>query len=243
MGDFFESHTTDSVLGRTGTTIDWPNSIPDFDPASWDNYVHHPPTGSTWQEFLGTSPQLVARNAVKPFAVFHEHGCNLLLVRRDIEPIFGDLSDTFSDVSTGKVSFGKRIFDYLFCSLRTHSPLAEDIYSPENVFSTFDTSRLHIHGTRVVRGEETTNDCPLPLETNRQFQSFDEFCAAQRALTLRLNRLAPTHLEIKASPFPLAFSTPVDLYFNAAIAKHIAEIPNAGVAFPFAPISVSFAET
>jgi hypothetical protein len=37
---FYLGHKTEDILGRTGTTLDWPKSIPNFEQTSFNDYPH-----------------------------------------------------------------------------------------------------------------------------------------------------------------------------------------------------------
>lgn len=63
-------HLTDSVIGRIGTTMDWPKSLLGYDFHGWGNYRTHPLVGWVWQDVLKDETNLIARNAVQPFALF-----------------------------------------------------------------------------------------------------------------------------------------------------------------------------
>lgn len=233
---YLRGHTTDTVLGRTGTTLDWPKSIQDFDPLAWNNYVQRPPIGSDWRDHLMGRLSIAARNAVKPFALYFEHSCNLALISKTLFESAIDWSDTFDATESGKVEFGKKTNEYQFGSLVHKNVLTDLPFSPNNLFSRFESDRLHMHGTRVQRGEEGTDQAPKPLNQSLSFDSVKELRDAWVSLT----RLVPQHLELQSESVPKLFSTGIDIFVTEEVAEHISCSPTPGISFPYRPITVDF---
>jgi len=232
--NYLRGHKTDDVLGRTGTTLDWPNSISNFDPSAWNDYVHRPPTGTKWQNLLMGQYSIVACNAVKPFAMYFEYSCNLILISKTLFDAFDNWHDTFDEMEAGSVSFGKRVKEYQFCSLAIKNVFSEQPFSAHNLFSRFDSSALHIHGTRVQRGEETIKQCPKALEENLSFKSAEELQKARLSLTV----LVPTHIEIHSSYAPKLISTGAGLFVREDVAEKISSSQTPGISFPYKPTTV-----
>ncbi len=233
---FFQAHPTDSALGRTGTTLDWPNSISDFDPAAWNNCDHAPPHGTNWRDHLTDDIRLFSRNAVKPFAIYFEWECNLILLADELMETTNLWHDTLTDIELGEVVFGRKCLRYWFGSLSCENLLASGEFSAQNQFSRFNARDYHIHGTRVQRREETSDQLPQPIEVSLSFSSIDEF----RNARVNLTRLVPTHLEFQVENPPKLFSIGPDVFVSDEITSEIIKAPHPGVSFPFPAISVEF---
>jgi hypothetical protein len=233
---YYLAHPTDDVLGRTGTTIDWPKSIPNFDPKNWNGYVQAPPLNSSWPELLYDDLLVVAKNAVKPFALHHIHETDLLLLA---EPIFQSMSessrdDTFSNVEPGIVRFGKKEFKYRFCSLRHNAVLSERHFPSQCTFSSINFRDHHILGTRIQRGQPFEKELQVKL---MKFKNYEEY---------RLRKTAHLRdaLILASSPFggctaPLLFATPLRLYVHQQVRVLIEQLKHPGVSFPYEAIQPS----
>ena len=235
MVRYYNSHTTDSVLGRTGTTLDWPKSVPDFEPEDWNNYVNQPPRGTSWRDHLRATNHIVARNAVRPFALYYEPNCNLILIAEELFEAIEDWCHTLEGVEDGVVSFGKKSRTYSFASLKYTNVLDEAHFSPNSRFSRFATDKYYMHGTRVQRGEESTEQMPEPLDENLSFSSTEEL----RNGWVNLTRLVPQHIEFVADRLPLLFAAGLDLFAAEPVVKEISNYPQPGISFPFRAISAA----
>jgi len=238
MTNYLLSHVTDSVLGRTGTTLDWPKARNGAIPASWRNFTLAPPLDWGWQNALDDKPRLFARNAMKPFAIYFVTTYNLILIAEPLAASVPDWVATIEADRSGTIAFGKRVYPYRFAALK-HARLCREQseYSAENTFDLYETSGYHIHGTRVQRGEQTAADGPKALRTNLRFSDYQEFRNFRRQSSG--NRLVPTLVHIKTAAMPLAFSTGTDLYLSSGLANRVAEHKTPGLSFPYAPITVT----
>lgn len=239
--NFLMGHVADSVLGRVGITIDWPKSLPDYDFPGWGNYMFRPAVGWDWQNVLLEGSSLIARNAVKPFALFYYESCNLIMISEDLFQSVPDWSDTLNDIVTGEISFGKRTRPFRFASLTFGDTWTTPPLSPRSQFDVFDRSRHHMHGTHVMRGEETTDQLPAPVMSDLSFASFDEFREARRSNTMSRQNLLPSYLELRTKRMPLLFCFGIDLFARDDLTALILDQKTPGIGFPFPPLSVDFA--
>ncbi|GAB5448515.1 MAG: hypothetical protein Gyms2KO_33880 [Gymnodinialimonas sp.] len=149
-----------------------------------------------------------------------------------------DWSDTLEDVVTGEISFGKRTKPYRFACLVSNDILTAPPLSPNSKFAIVDNSKLHIHGTQLMRGQETTVQFPEPFASGLTFASYDDFLETERSETMSLKWLLPTHLDLRTERRPLLFSLSVDLYAQNDLAGVIQEQKTPGIGFPFPPVTV-----
>jgi hypothetical protein len=189
-----------------------------------------------WRDHLLEQRSIVARNAVKPFDLYFEHSCNLVLVSKTLFGSVTDWSDTFDETEVGEVQFGRKINEYRFGSLEFKNAFADFAFSPKSLFSRFESDRIYMHGTQVQRGKETVDQCPMPLEENLTFGSAKELRDAWVGSTT----LVPQHLEIQSEQVPKIFSTGLDLFVSEEVAERISSMPTPGISFPFRPITVDF---
>lgn len=238
---YLQGHLADSVLGRVGTTIDWPKSIPDGIPADWGNYVNHPPRGADWREFLKAGQQIFARNAVRPFNLYYEPTCNLIFLSEDLFQSVDDWSDTLDDIGTCEIAFGKRRkITARFARLKFGEVLQSPPLSPQSRFDRYNASKRHMHGTLVMRGEETNDQLPAPQATDLSFADYDAYFGSRRARNDFSTKMFPTHLDLRTDKSPLMFSTPLDFYVREEIIPLILDAPTPGIGFPFPPMTVDF---
>ncbi|WP_136444143.1 hypothetical protein [Pacificoceanicola onchidii] len=216
-------------------TLDWPRSIPSFDPKFWDGYVATPPHNSNWHDHLKNGTQMVVRNAVQPFALYYENPCNLVLLSEELHESIGDWNGTIEGVKDGEISFGNQRRPYRFASLCFPNVLGASHFSPMNRFSRFEASEYHAHGTRVLRGMETTGQIPKALEEDLSFADRDAFNNAWQNLT----KLVPQHMEFKAERPPKLFATGSDLFVIDQVVDALSKLPTPGITFPYPPISVT----
>lgn len=235
------AHRTDDIVGRTGRTIDWPSSIPGFQPEDWNNYVARPPVGWNWQKHLDSGSVLKARSAVKPFALHYEYAANLVLISETLFEHGPSFDSTLSDLTALTVRFGTRKFQelpYYAASLVHADVLRKGGFSSNHVFFQVETSAYHMHGTLVLHGEEQPDENVELLQRGITFPSFEDF-AAERKRALGSQYYLES-AELYADDPPLLFSTPVSLYCREDLCNEIERIRTPGVGFPYPPIRALF---
>lgn len=236
---YVEAMQADSVLGRVGFTIDWKATLPAGLPEDWSTYPH-PPLASDWRTFLAQTDQIVARNAVRPFHMYFNYQCNIIFLSSEA-CLLADphLDGSVSDLRSVHLVFGKRVRDYKIGRLRLHLEWYKSdnhsLISENCVFKRVKSMEYDIHGTRVGRGNETSQDCPEPLETGLVFGS-DQ---ALRAVPyVSLSKLKPTRLCLDLQLPPVVFAFGQSVYVRHDMAFQLAALKDAGVHFPYAAIEV-----
>lgn len=239
---YYSAHCTDSILGRVGSTIDWTKSFDGTIPESWGSYPH-PPLDSDWGDFLRFVPHLIARNAVRPFSLYFDNNCNLLLLSRQAETLIGDdAAHCVQDLRPCELRFGKRSLPYTlgrvahrFSCYRRLS-LSIDLNASEFVRVDFDGH--HRHGTRVLRGEAPASAAPDPIETGLRFDSVDDMRSRYRSGC----QFVPTDLALRLAVLPGFFGIGWNLLVRSDIAVPMGSFPDAGLGFPYPAVRVSLAD-
>lgn len=234
-------HRTDDILGRKGATIDWSQSILGFDAKDRSNFIAGPPKGWDWQGAFGSDPLLIARSAVKPFALFHVHSINLVLLSEAMWQSVRDFSGTLTRPTPVGIRFGTKKFrtlPYIAAELLHAAILDRSSFAPANTFFAARFDLYYRYGTSVERGEASPGTPDGIIAKDLQFDSFEAF-AQTRKEGIVCGQHAHLYLQsvaFKTPRPPLIFGTPTRLYCAASLAERISEQPTPGICFPYPPI-------
>jgi len=218
--------------------LDWPKTIPDFDPKAWENYVENPPFGTQLPDHLTFQPTIIARTAVKPFALYFEWSCNLVLIATEVFDAIGDSSNTLTQIDTATVGFGKRQRPYRAGGLIFEDVLRSLPFSPRNTFSRIRNWDDFTHGIRVERGSRDPSDPPPASETDLSFTDFENMRKAQRLRSL--TRFIPQSLSLPIASPPHLFSIHLDIFVSEALVLEIEKVRTPGIGFLYPPVVVDF---
>ncbi|MEO1640028.1 MAG: hypothetical protein AAFU41_12380 [Pseudomonadota bacterium] len=238
--DFYLGHKTDSVLGREGVTLDWPLSIPGFTPELFNNFVVRPPAGSDWRNLLPPERLMQTKPSVRPFALYYEWSCNLVLLAEGVFSRFISHRTTFTTTERGQVVFGDKALPYVFCSLVFPSVFEEGAVLTNSEFFLAETSGYHIHGTRVLRGEHPLETSPKVHESGITFDCHQEYKDKQKQ-NLGMS-LLPSKVRWHGSNLPQLFATSLHLYADERTIAALSMQTEPGMGFPYQAIRVETPE-
>ncbi|MBL4544241.1 MAG: hypothetical protein JKP97_21175 [Rhodobacteraceae bacterium] len=234
--NYYLMHKSDALLDRTGRErLEIQQSdlieveLPSRDPIGKRKELRYDPSAS--------NPHLWFKRGTKPFQVHYMAMENALIA----DAKWGQQLDPRDLLHATEVTaqFPRTARPYIFANLALYETYATHVIYPKSRFYSGDYSYLHIHKTRIGRGEEPFDTLPDRPITQRELSDSDDYWALRLAIRGNNDGVFPETLCLSLDRLPSIFNFAThQTLFREDLALPLRTAKNPGLWFPGPPVRV-----